>query len=84
MGLRSVFSPAIGHIYSNEPLPFMVAALCRHIPVGQSEPVWSDALYKDRVPVRGGSFRQVGEPTSLLTQSIGEGFYKQLCAEEGS
>jgi hypothetical protein len=21
--------------------------------------------------------------TSLLTQSIGEGFYKQLCAEEG-
>jgi len=23
-------------------------------------------------------------PTSLLTQSIGEGFYKQLCAEEGS
>ena len=22
--------------------------------------------------------------TSLLTQSIGEGFYKQLCAEEGS
>ena len=24
------------------------------------------------------------EPTSLLTQSIGEGFYKQLCAEEGS
>ena len=22
-------------------------------------------------------------PTSLLTQSIGEGFYKQLCAEEG-
>src|SRR6476620_11988842 len=24
------------------------------------------------------------ELTSLLTQSIGEGFYKQLCAEEGS
>jgi hypothetical protein len=23
------------------------------------------------------------QPTSLLTQSIGEGFYKQLCAEEG-
>jgi len=31
--------------------------------------------------------KRVLEPlvdTSLLTQSIGEGFYKQLCAEEGS
>ncbi len=26
---------------------------------------------------------RAGERTSLLTQSIGEGFYKQLCAEEG-
>jgi len=27
---------------------------------------------------------EVVRATSLLTQSIGEGFYKQLCAEEGS
>jgi hypothetical protein len=26
---------------------------------------------------------EVARATSLLTQSIGEGFYKQLCAEEG-
>jgi len=27
---------------------------------------------------------EVVRATSLLTQSIGEGFYQQLCAEEGS